>query len=194
MWNFRPPTDESLAAFRAEQAAMPLSYPESGATQGDFPAGYDHDRNEVCLGSGEEVFRRAALAIHEWKMFPAWTRIFPARLEPVPGATVVVVFRLLGYWRSSARIVYSLNESPGKSADGKPLKRSGFAYGTLPGHVETGEECFSVSLREDGRVFYELRAFSRPKFILARLFRPLARRWQRKFVRDSQAAMLAAVR
>lgn len=173
---------------------MQPGYPEVGATRGDFPVGYDHDRNEVCLGSGEEVFRKAAAAIRAWKVFPAWTRIVPRGLEPVPGETVVVVFRLCGYWRSAARILYVLDESPaGESPDGKSWRRSGFAYGTLPGHVETGEECFSVSLREDGRVFYELRAFSRPRFILARLFRPLARRWQRKFVKDSQAAMIAAV-
>src|SRR3954447_24548989 len=47
--------------------------------------------------------------------------------------------------------------------------RRGFGYGTLPGHPESGEESFVVSLRPDGEVVYELRAFSRPGTRLSRL-------------------------
>ena len=37
-----------------------------------------------------------------------------------------------------------------------------FGYGTLPGHVESGEERFEVRLEPSGRVLYEIAAFSRP--------------------------------
>ena len=40
--------------------------------------------------------------------------------------------------------------------------RWGFAYGTLPGHFEQGEEAFVVSRSTDGRVHFEVTAFSRP--------------------------------
>jgi len=40
-----------------------------------------------------------------------------------------------------------------------PVRRFGFAYGTLPAHVEQGEERFSVELHADGAVWYDLRAF-----------------------------------
>ena len=56
--------------------------------------------------------------------------------------------------------------------------RRGFGYGTLPGHPESGEESFVVSLRPDGDVVYELRAFSRPATPLSRLGGPASRRVQ----------------
>lgn len=50
------------------------------------------------------------------------------------------------------RVVYVVDE---------PL-RKGFAYGTLPGHPETGEESFIVEYRDDDSVWLTIRAFSRP--------------------------------
>jgi uncharacterized protein (UPF0548 family) len=67
--------------------------------------------------------------------------------------------------------------------------RFGFAYGTLPGHAECGEEIFMVERHEDDSVHYVIKAFSRPRLWLARLGYPIARAQQRKFVRDSKAAM-----
>jgi uncharacterized protein (UPF0548 family) len=51
-----------------------------------------------------------------------------------------------------ARVVYVVDE---------PL-RKGFAYGTLPGHPEQGEEAFIVEWRDDDSVWLTIRAFSRP--------------------------------
>ena len=53
--------------------------------------------------------------------------------------------------------------------------RWGFAYGTLPGHPEQGEEAFIVSMADDGDVRFEIRAFSRPGDPLIRMLGPLAR-------------------
>jgi uncharacterized protein (UPF0548 family) len=73
-------------------------------------------------------------------------------------------------------------------------QRFGFAYGTLPGHAESGEERFTVEWHEaDGAVWYDILAFSRPRRLLARLGYPLARRLQKRFARDSAAAMRRAV-
>jgi uncharacterized protein (UPF0548 family) len=54
--------------------------------------------------------------------------------------------------KAPARVVYVVNEK----------KRRGFAYGTLAGHPERGEESFIVELADDGSVWLEIRAFSRP--------------------------------
>ena len=54
--------------------------------------------------------------------------------------------------KAPARVVYVVNEK----------KRKGFAYGTLAGHPECGEESFVVELSDDGSVWLEIRAFSRP--------------------------------
>jgi uncharacterized protein (UPF0548 family) len=74
-----------------------------------------------------------------------------------------------------------------------PVARFGFAYGTLPGHAESGEERFLVEWDRTGdAVRYDVLAFSRPRHPLARLGYPLTRRAQRRFARDSAAAMLRA--
>lgn len=40
--------------------------------------------------------------------------------------------------------------------------RRGFAYGTLPGHPECGEESFVIDQTDDGSVWMTVRSFSRP--------------------------------
>ena len=109
-----------------------------------------------------------------------WTRIFPNRPHLKEGETVVVQFRLATlWWFSACRIVYVINQPD----------RFGFAYGTLTSHVEKGEEVFYVEKLPNGEVWYCIEAFSRPRFWLARLFYPLARHFQRRFVRDSKQQM-----
>jgi uncharacterized protein (UPF0548 family) len=56
--------------------------------------------------------------------------------------------------------------------------RQGFAYGTLPGHPETGEEAFVIHTHVDGGVYLDLQAFSRPATLLARAGDPLTRLMQ----------------
>lgn len=51
--------------------------------------------------------------------------------------------------------------------------RRGFAYGTLPGHPESGEESFVVELVGD-EVWLEIVAFSRPGALLVKLVGPLS--------------------
>ena len=73
------------------------------------------------------------------------------------------------------------------------LRRHGFAYGTLPEHGERGEERFTIEWdREDGSVFYDIYAFSRPKHFLARVGYPASRLLQRRFARDTKRAMVRA--
>ena len=100
------------------------------------------------------------------------------------GTTVAVLARHYGFHSlNPCRISYTIEEDEGG------LVRRGFAYGTLPGHGERGEESFTVEWHhEDDSVFYELYAFSRPNHLLAWLGYPLARRLQRRFARDSLQA------
>lgn len=75
------------------------------------------------------------------------------------------------------------------------MKRFGFAYGTLPDHAGSGEERFVVEWDpEDGGVWYDILAFSRPQHVLARLGYPVVRLTQNRFGRESAAAMCRAVR
>lgn len=183
----RRPSDKVIADYLEQQRALPLTYAAAGATRGDdWPAGFNHDRNIALLGKGAAVFEKAAAALRAWRMFPAgWTEIVPADAGQTEGNCVVVIFRIFGlWWLNATRILYALDE-PGDGVK----RRRGFAYGTLPGHVECGEERFTVVWMEDDSVRYELHAFSRPRFWLARLGKPVARALQRRFVKQSLAAM-----
>lgn len=187
MWFLRQPSSERIRRFLAEQASLPYSYPHVGATATGPPAGYALDHNRVQLGTGPAVFAAACDELRHWRQFPApWTRIEPADTPLVAGNVVAVVARVFGtWWLNSARIVYVVDEHA-------PVRRFGFAYGTLPGHAEEGEERFTVEHHADDTVWYDLLAFSRARHPLARLSYPLTRRVQKRFARDSKAAMLRA--
>ena len=91
-----------------------------------------------------------------------------------------------GLWFvNPCRVVYSsLEEDPNVAA---------YAYGTLSGHVECGEERFSVSYSgATGEVRYVIAAFSRPAIVLTKLAYPLVRRIQRRFAVHSARALSQA--
>jgi len=183
----RKPSAELVRKFIASQQELPFSYSGVGTTQGQPPAGYQVDHNRIKLGNGEETYRRAVTALRNWRQFElGWVTIVPPGKPLEAGSTVAVQVKVFGVWSlNAARIVYLIDEN--RSGN----ERFGFAYGTLPDHVEAGEERFTVEWHreEDGSVWYDIYAFSRPKHPLVRLGFPIARMLQKRFVRDSLAVM-----
>ena len=153
-------------------------------------SGYVVDHNRIRLGTGEEVFARAVEALHGWRMFDVgWVWIRPPDTPVEVGNTVAVLGKHYGFWSLNAcRIVYLVEEV------NAGVRRSGFAYGTLTEHAESGEERFTVEWNQDNEVWYDLYAFSKPNSILAKAGKPFARGLQRRFARDSMRAMARAVR
>jgi uncharacterized protein (UPF0548 family) len=189
---FRRPSDELLRLFVDAQRALPFTYESVGGTapRGEHPAGFAVDRQSVVLGNGREVFLAARQGIEAWAQFDlGWCEAWPRETPLRAGEVVAVVARSMGlWWANAARIVYVVDESV-KSTEGV-VARFGFAYGTLPGHVEMGEELFLVEWAQGtDAVKYNILAFSRPRHPLARLGRPLVRRLQQRFREDSAAAM-----
>ncbi len=193
MFRIRKPTPDQLHRFLDAQQQLPFNYPYSlvGATREGTPSGYDLLHYRVCLGTGRAVFEAAQAALRAWQQFPHdLADIYPANPPLQTGTTVVVLLRALGMWKlASCRIVYTLE-------DGNPdrpgaMQQFGFAYGTLPGHVERGEERFAVQWdRRDNSVWYDLKSFSRPATWLVWLGKPLARYFQRRFATQSARALL----
>ena len=191
MFFLRAPSEEQIRRFISSQREQPFSYPEVGASRhGDVERveGYTIDRHRVKLGLGENTFERAVDALRKWKHFClGWVRIVPPDTPVEVGATVAVLAKLFALWSLNAcRIVYVIDEDA-------PVKRFGFAYGTLRDHAERGEERFTIEWQgNDDSVWYDILAFSQPN-LPARLGYPLTRRLQKKFARDSLAAMIKAV-
>lgn len=153
-------------------ADAPFTYPEVGATrEATLPAGYDHVERSAVVGSGRAEFDRAAAAVFRWAaQRGAGLRVQADGPASTPGTVVLMTagLRRLGL-DVPCRVVWAVDE-PG---------RRGFGYGTLPGHPESGEESFVVTLEPGGDVVYTLRAFSRLATPLARLGAPVSRRAQR---------------
>ncbi len=190
MLTVRKPGIELRRSFRDFQSKLDFTYAEVGATAGAPPASYTTDHIRVALGEGETVFRSAQRALERWEQFPlGWLEVWPPETPIRAGETVVVAAHVFGVWSlNAARIVYVIDESS------KSMSRYGFAYGTLPGHVETGEERFLVEWdKSDNRVWYDIVAFSRPRHVLVRIGNFQVRRMQKRFARESAAAMLRAV-
>ncbi|HEX8914122.1 MAG TPA: DUF1990 domain-containing protein [Humisphaera sp.] len=184
------PSPEVVRAFTARQATLDLSYAAVGATANVPPAGYVVDHTRAWVGAGAAAFEAGKAALARWDHFRlGWVEAVPDGGGIRVGGVVAVVARTFGaWWLNACRIVYLVDEEHG------PVRRWGFAYGTLPGHAETGEERFLIEWdRGTGDVWYDVLAFSRPRHLLARLGYPVARRFQKRFARDSVAAVTRAV-
>jgi uncharacterized protein (UPF0548 family) len=191
MLSVRKPGIELRRRYREFQAKLEFTYAEVGATAAVPPEGYAIDRTRIALGEGEKAFRSGRRALERWEQFQlGWLEVWPPEAPIRVGETVIVATNVFGLWSlNAARIVYVFDESS------QPMSRFGFAYGTLPGHVEAGEERFLVEWdKSDNRVWYDILAFSRPRHVLARLGNRLVRRMQKRFAKESAAAMVRAIR
>ena len=186
----RKPYEAQIRHFLEGQRSLPFSYPDVGASREGSPPGYPVNHHRGLLGTGQETFARAIEAIRGWKMYElGWTKLCWPDAPIAKGTVVGVLGRHFGLWSLNAcRIAYVIEE------EGSQLERYGFAFGTLPGHVEQGEERFTVEWRRvDDSVFYEVFAFARPAHPLAKVGSPFVRVIQRRFSLDSLQAMAAAV-
>lgn len=189
MFFTRSPSIEVVGNFIATQRDLPFTYSAVGETLAEgAPFGFNVDHNRAKIGAGTEVFERAVTTLKHWQQFElGWVEIVPTGIALEVGAVVAVRAHTLGFWSlNAARVIYMIDEAA-------PVKRFGFAYGTLPDHVECGEERFLLEQHSDDSVYYDIFAFSRPRHPLARLGSIVTRRLQRQFAQESIAAMRRAV-
>ncbi|PYY03733.1 MAG: DUF1990 domain-containing protein [Acidobacteria bacterium] len=189
MFSLTAPSDDGIRRFISKQIDSGFSYPDVGASATLVPTGYNVDHHRVQLGTGTLAWNRAVEAIRAWQMFNIpWMRLCWPTVPIRVGTEVAVLVRHFGFHSLNAcRIVYVIDEAD-------PIKRFGFAYGTLAEHAERGEERFTVEWnRDDDKVWYDILAFSRPRQMLARLGYPLSRFLQKRFAEGSKAAMVKSV-
>ncbi|WP_433613632.1 DUF1990 family protein [Dactylosporangium sp. CA-139114] len=158
---------------------MDVTYAEVGATrEGPLPAGYLHVTRRVRLTAG---FAEAAEALAHWR--------------PQRGAGLRV---RTDAERAGLGVEFASGIGAGPLRLWVPCKivwiedradRFGFGFGTLPGHVETGEEAFLLSTDAEGAVWFEVRAFSRPAKWWTKLGAPVARLVQARVTDRYVAAM-----
>lgn len=186
MFLLTKPKDELIRRFISSQEDLPFSYPDADIDAGESPRGYTRDHNRIKLGEGADCYRKAVRAIKRWEMFNiGWLKLCWPDAPIEIGSTVAVLADLRCFWSLNAcRIARVFDE------DGA-VRRFGFAYGTLPDHVELGQEAFIVEWnRTDDSIWYDLSAYSKSNHLIAQLGHPVARALQKRFARDSMNAML----
>ena len=148
-----------------------LTYREVGATAGAMPLGYHLLEASQQIGSGRRTFEVAANRLRHWGMQRGAGLRVEGHREVRLGDDAVVVIGLGPLkLRAPVRIVAVVDDPD----------EIGFAYGTLTGHLECGEERFTVQWRPDDSVWASVRAFSKPGRWYARLGGPVTRLLQRR--------------
>ena len=146
--------------------ARPLTYDQVGATKALLPTGYHHLRRSLLLPRTAD-FERAADDLLSWQV-PLRAGLSVRASSWLVEAESVVALRL-GIGRAAlsipCRVVYAE----------RTTTRCRYAYGTLRGHPERGEESFDLERRPDGKVLFTVTAFSRPGTWLAQAGGPLGR-------------------
>jgi uncharacterized protein (UPF0548 family) len=144
-----------------------LTYEPRGRTlDGPLPEGFHHLQVERRLGSGDAVYARAAQALMTYAP-QRGIGLRPVATAPRAAVGVDLLSRLV-VAPVPCRVVWVVEEP----------HRTGFGYGTLEGHVESGEEGFLIERRGEA-VYAVVRAYSRPAWRAARLAGPLLRWGQR---------------
>jgi uncharacterized protein (UPF0548 family) len=184
------PTDGEIAA-RLESGAGQFSYHEVGATKDLEPAPaslaatYNVDHHEFDIGRGPDAFERCRASLMAWRHFEIpWLELHGAAPPVSEGQVVATLVSVGGLWFfNPCEVVYTAQSDDFAE----------FAYGTLRGHPEQGEERFRVCLDPATQtVKYVIDAFSRPAIFLTRLGAPLARRMQLRFAKSSARALARA--
>ncbi|WP_181795626.1 DUF1990 domain-containing protein [Streptomyces sp. WELS2] len=152
-----------------------FTYEPVGATRDDpafCPPGYRPLLVRTRLGEGHAVFLRAAEAVLTWEMHRALGVGIDATADrAAPGVDVTVT--LAGVVKAPCRIIWTAQET----------RRAGWAYGTLEGHPECGEEAFVVDRTGDGTVWLTVSAFSKPAKWYAKAGGPATRGLQHAYAR-----------
>jgi uncharacterized protein (UPF0548 family) len=161
----QPMSDQRQAVLRLAK----LTYPEVGMTQNSvLPVSYRTFQRSVTLPPSVD-FESASGDLLAWAVQRRAGIRVSSSSDVAPDA--VVDLRLgVGPLSVTApcRVVYVVDE-PG---------RCGYAYGTLPGHPEFGEESFMLTRNESGEIAFTVTAFSRPATALSKVAGPLGRRVQ----------------
>ncbi|NSC20384.1 DUF1990 domain-containing protein [Streptomyces albus subsp. chlorinus] len=144
--------------------------PVGGTASGAVPPGFGRLRVRTRVGEGRAVFEAASRALMEWRAHRAMGVTMATDAGRAAPGVLVTVGLGVGPLRvrGPCRVVWTVREE----------RRTGWAYGTLPGHPQCGEEAFVVEHAEDGRVWLTVSAYSRPALWWTRAGGPLVRVFQ----------------
>ncbi|WP_405583486.1 DUF1990 family protein [Streptomyces sp. NBC_01190] len=153
-------SDLTYATVGMTAAAAAEAGPDGGPVAAP-PPGFRALRVRTRLAAGS--YDRAAEALFGWRMHRATPLLRVVSADGDAASGVRVLLRT-GPIRIPCEVVWTIHEP----------HRTGFAYGSLPGHPECGEESFVLRRTPDGSVDFTVLAFSHPAAWYLRAFAPAA--------------------
>lgn len=127
--------------------------------------------HSVQLGTGERDLDRAVAGLRTWVCQSGiGAAVHPPDAPLEEGTTLLVALPFGPVTIVVPNRIVAVVAEP---------TRFGFAYGTLPGHQERGEESFVAELLPDGRVMGRITVDAVPATLAARSGAPVVRRAQR---------------
>lgn len=166
-------SDDKAATFlETARAAVPTYGPVGATLTGDHRAADLHV--ERVVGHGQADFDQAVASLQGLGQQRAVATVVPADATATLDQTILIALRFGPITVVAPNRIVSVVDEP---------RRWGFAYGTLPGHPEVGEEAFVVDYRADDSVVVHIIAIAHAAFPGARLLQPLLVPVQRYFAR-----------
>jgi len=178
--------EEKLIVLVESLNTLNFSYDSVGATREDpMPSGYRHDFYEIDLGKGSKIFENAKSGLKNYQAQIGAGLVVVANDKHLKENTSLFIGINLLFLSVVARtrIAY-VNESENAFS---------YAYGTLDGHPEEGEEAFILTIDENENVVLEIICFSKMKCIGTKIGKPVARYLQRRVTNNYLKAMAAHV-
>jgi uncharacterized protein (UPF0548 family) len=163
--------DRELAIRLRRAATTDLSYDGVGRTL----TATGLEQHTRVLGRGRPVFDEAVVRLQTWApQRHIGARVLPVDQRPERGATILVDLRLGPIAIAVPNRIVAVVDEP---------CRWGYAYGTVHGHHERGEESFVVTHHADDTVTATITVEARPASVAARLAAPLVRALQHLAIR-----------
>lgn len=166
-----PCSRRSVARALIRAGAAPATYDRANPEG----LGFSHDRLEAIVGHGEDDFAAAREGLTIFATHVAMgVRVFPSRAQVALGATLLVTFGSPLFAIAAPCRISQVIDEP---------RRAGFAYVTLQGHPEEGEESFIVDHDVLGDVRFTVEARSRPGSPVVRATRAVSHQMQLRVAR-----------
>lgn len=167
--------DAALRRCLRHAETLDFNYSDVGASRaGTTPLGYDTVTESAIVGAGVAQFSLLADGIRNWQI-QRQSGVDVAADSPAREGVNVALAQRFGPVAIvfGCRVVWTVDEP----------NRNGFAYGSLPGHPEAGEEAFIAELEPDGAVRFRVFGFTSAGTVATAVTRPVTRAFTRRALR-----------
>lgn len=165
------PSEAELQRLLDRARSSSSTYDHVGSTLSPIDALRGVHQQQLVLGRGAGAFESATLGLRRWACHDGiGATVHPGDAAIEVGSTLLVVLRAGPASIVVPDRVVAVVDEP---------DRFGFAYGTLEGHQERGEESFVAELLADGTVRGTISVDAVAATLPARLVAPVVTRFQR---------------